>query len=230
MRSSRYFRRPDNPNTLVALFLLVLLAVLAGPGTLPRLIASIVPGADEGVPCSWLRMAEDRAAHQSLLGRGTTSPITLGISTSALPATPDGELIIRIIVANDSLGTVPIIYNPNQVQIGDAGFNTGLGIAINSNAPLSSGAGQGGGFVPEGDIRLLGPRQRCVHTLRFTASNLPDPSLATGAATVKAYYRNTSPGVTQSQDPLATPIYPDQGLWVGVVESPSVTVPVAASP
>lgn len=225
---TRYFRRPDNPNTLVALFLLVLLAVLAG--TAPRLIGSIVPGADEGVPCSWLRQAEDRAAHQSLLGRGATSPITLGVSASPLPTTSDGELIIRIIVVNDSLGAVPLIYNPSQVQIGDAGFNTGLGIAINSNAPLTAGGVQASAFVPESDIRVLGPRQRCVHTLRFPANQLPDPSLATGTATVKAYYRNTSPGVTQSQDPLATPVFPDQGLWVGVVESPAVTIPVAASP
>ncbi len=224
------FRRPDNPNTLVALFLLVLLAVLAGPSTLPRLISSIVPGADEGVPCSWLRQAENRAAHQSLLGRGATRPISLGISAGPVPATPDGELIIRIIVANDSLGTVPIIYNPNQVQLGDAGFNTGLGIVINSTGPLPEGAPQGNAFVPESDIRVLGPRQRCVHTLRFPASQLPDPSLGTGNATVKAYYRNTSPGVTQSPDPLATPIYTDQGLWVGIVESTAVTVSLAGSP
>jgi hypothetical protein len=224
---TRYFRRPDNSNTLVALFLLVLLAVLAG--TAPRLIGSIVPGADEGVPCSWLRQADDRAAHQSLLGRGATSPLTLGVNTSPLPSTSDGELVIDIIIVNDSLGTVPIVYNPDQVQIGDAGFNTGLGIVINSNAPLTPGGLQANAFVPESDIRVMGPRQRCVHTLRFPATQLPDPSLATGTATVKAYYRNTSPGVTQSQDPLATPIYPDQGLWVGVVESPSVTIPVAGS-
>jgi hypothetical protein len=226
----RYFRRrPDNPNTLVALFLLILLAVLAGPATLPRFISSVVPGADEGIPCSWLRQAQDRAAHQSLIGRGTTRPISLGISTSPVPSTPDGELVIRIIVANNSLGTVPIIYNPNQVQVGDAGFNTGLGIVINSTSPVPEGGAQGNTFIPESDIRVLGPRQRCVHTLRFTGTNLPDPGLGTGNATVKAYYRNTSPGVTQSQDPLATPIYNDQGLWVGVVESPAVSVPLAGS-
>jgi hypothetical protein len=138
-------------------------------------------------------------------------------------------LIIRITVANDSLGTVPIIYNPNQVQIGDAGFNSGLGIVINSTAPVPEGAPQGNTFIPETDIRVLGPRQRCVHTLRFTGANLPDPGLGTGNATVKAYYRNTSPGTTQSQDPVATPIYNDQGLWVGVVESPAVNVPLAGS-
>ena len=224
----RYFRRPDNTNILVALFLLVLLAVLAG--TSPRFISSLIPGADEGIPCAWLRQAENRAAHQSLLGRGALNPISLGISASPLPTTPDGELVIRITVANNSLGTIPIIYNPNQVQIGDAGFNTGLGIAFNSTAPLPEGAPQGNAFIPESDIRIMGPRQRCVHTLRFPSNQLPDPAIATGNATVKAYYRNTSPGVTQSQDPLATPIYTDQGLWVGIVESPSVPIPLAGSP
>jgi hypothetical protein len=222
------FRRPQNTNTVVAVFLLILLAVLVGQSN--RFIASIVPGADEGGPCEWLRQANNRAAHQSLLGRSALHPIVLGINTSSVPAIADGELVTRITIGNVSLGTVPIIYNPNQVQIGDAGFNTGLGIVINPTGPVPEGATQAGAFVPESDIRLLGPRQRCVHTMRFLTSQLPDPSLGTGNATVKAYYRNTSTGVTQSQDPLATPIFTDQGLWVGVVESPVVSVPVAASP
>ncbi len=224
----RYFRRTGNPNTTVALFLLILLALLAGPRMLPRIISSIVPGADEGVPCAWLRQANDRAAHQSLIGRSATNPISLSVRTSPVPASADGELVITIIVSNDSLGAVPIYFNPNQVRIGDDGFTSGLGIAINSNAPLPAGAPQGNAFIPESDIRVLGPRQQCVHTLRFSAGQLPDASLATGSATVKAYYRNTSPGVTQTQDPLATPIYNDQGLWVGIAESPPVIVPLAS--
>jgi len=223
----RFVRRSQNPNSTVAVLLLVLLLVIAGPTILPRIIARI-PGADEGIPCAWLRQANDRAAHQSLIGRAATDPISLTVRTSAVPSSPDGELVISITVSNDTLGAVPIYYNPNQVRIGDDGFTSGLGIAINSNAPLPAGSAQGNAFIPESDIRVLGPRQRCVHTIRFPVAQLPDPSLATGTATVKAYYRNTSRGVTQSQDPLATPIYSDQGLWVGIVESAPVIVPVAS--
>jgi hypothetical protein len=224
----RYFRRAENPNNLVAIFMLVLLAVVAGPNTLPRIIASIVPGADEGVPCAWLRPAQNRSAHQSLLGRSAENPLSVAVESGPLPSGSEGDLVINIIVINNTMGTVPILYNPNQVRIGDDGASSGLGITFDSSNPLPAGAPQGNTFIPETDIRVLGPRQRCVHTFRFAVTNLPFGGIATGNASVKAYYRNTSPGAAQSPDPLATPIYNDQGLWVGIVESPSVIIPLAS--
>jgi hypothetical protein len=209
----RYFRRAENPNNLVAIFMLVLLAVVAGPNTLPRIIASIVPGADEGVPCAWLRPAQNRSAHQSLLGRSAENPLSVAVESGPLPSGSEGDLVINIIVINNTMGTVPILYNPNQVRIGDDGASSGLGITFDSSNPLPAGAPQGNTFIPETDIRVLGP---------------PFGGIATGNASVKAYYRNTSPGAAQSPDPLATPIYNDQGLWVGIVESPSVIIPLAS--
>jgi hypothetical protein len=222
------FRRSANTNALVGIFLLVLLAVFAGPSMLPRIISSILPTADESIPCEWLRTGEDRAEHQSLIGRSATSPISLRVRTSALPRTAEERLVISIVITNDSIGTVTIYYNPRQVRLGDDGSTSGLGVVFNSNAPLPTGPlGQGNSPYPESDIRLLGPRQSCVHRMEFAANQFPDASIGTGNATVKAYYRNTFRGVSQAVSAQATPIFADQGLWVGKAESDAVLIPFA---
>lgn len=222
-----FFRRSGNPNLVVGIFLLVLLAVFAGPGTLPRLISSLVPNIDESIPCAWLRQGINRAEHQSLIGRAAASPISLRVRSTAVPSTPDGVLTITIIVTNTSIGTVAIVYDPAQVRIGDDGITSGLGVVFNSPGPQSAGVSQAGSY-PENEIRLLGPRQSCVHKLEFSINQLPAANIATGSATVKAYYRNTSRGIVQNTNAQATPIYTDQGLWVGVAESDSATIPLAS--
>lgn len=210
-------------NVIVGLFLLVMLAVFAGPSTLPRVLSDVFPGFYEGVPCQWLRMGDDRANHQSLLGRGATNPISLSIQTTALPtaANASGSLFVRIIIANNSLGTVPFVYDPNAVIVGDNG-TSGLGVIFTPSNSLNSGTRQDyGQNIPESMIRILGPRQRCVHTLEFPAGNvLIDPALNSGAALVRAFYRsNTAGSVVQQSGILATPIYNDMGLWTGIVQS-----------
>jgi hypothetical protein len=220
------YRRSNNTNLLVGIFLLLLLAVLIGPGTLPRLLSSLVPNIDESIPCDWLREGINRAEHQSLIGRAAASPIGLRVKSSSVPNTPDGVLTISIILTNTSIGTVAILYDPAQVRIGDDGVTSGLGVVFNSPSPQSAGAPQGAVSYPENEIRLLGPRQSCVHKLEFSINQLPAANIATGSATVKAYYRNTSPGIVQNSNPQATPIYPDQGLWVGISESESAPIPL----
>jgi len=222
-----FLRRPTGTNALVGIFLLVLLAVFAGPGMLPRIISSVIPSADESIPCEWLRSGEDRAEHQSLIGRSVVNPISLRVRSSALPRTVDDRLVINIVVTNDSIGTVAIYYNPTQVRLGDDGVTSGLGVVFNSTSAIPPGQGQGLSY-PEADIRLLGPRQSCVHRIEFAANQYPDPSIGTGNATVKAYYRNTTGGTSAPVSNLATPIYADQGLWVGVAESESSVIPFAS--
>lgn len=223
----QFLRRPTSTNALVGIFLLVLLAVFAGPGMLPRIISSIIPSADESIPCEWLRSGEDRANHQSLIGRSAVSPLTLRVRTSALPRTAEEKLVINIVITNESIGTVAIYYNPNGVRLGDDGVTSGLGVVFNSPGTIAAGQNQGVPY-PESDIRLLGPRQSCVHRLEFAANQYPDASISTGNATVKAYYRNTTNAGSAANSSLATPIYANQGLWVGIAESVPVTIPFAS--
>lgn len=222
------FRRADNRQAITGLFLLVLLAVFAGPNTLPRLLSSIVPLIDEGIPCSWLKNGQDRAQHQSLIGRAATNPIEIRVKSSTLPTTADGRLVITITIINVSIGTVPIVFNPAQVIVGDNG-SSGVGLIFNPPSTLSTGAvRQNVASFAETDIRVLGPRQRCVHKVEFPASQISG-TLATGSTTVVAYYRSTSRGqAVQSQTNTSPVIFVDQGLWTGYVESDPVFIPLAS--
>lgn len=222
--------RGGRPNAIVALFLLILLLMLAGPNLVPRLASSVIPGFDEGVPCEWLPRANDRANHQSLIGRAATNPISLRVRPGAITSDPAGLLTISIIVTNESLGTVPFIYDPNQVIVGDNG-TSGLGLIFTPANSLTTGGTRTGNptTYPESNIRLLAPRQSCVHRAEFPNGNiLIDPAINSGTASVRAYYRATTPGqVLPTPGVVPTPIYPDQGVWVGYVESDAVTLTLA---
>jgi hypothetical protein len=222
-------RRKTNPNLFVGLVLLLLLVVFASPSTLPRLLANLNPQFYAGVPCSWLRTAEDRAFHQSLLGRAAPNPFSLSVQSTALPTDAAGSLFVSITIMNNSLGTVPFVFDPQRVIVGDDG-TSGLGLIFTPQNSLFSGAPrQDTSTVPEQNLRLLGPRQSCVVTAEFAAGNvLVDPNLTNGQAQVRAYYRNNQDGqIIQQSGTLATPIYSDQGLWTGYVESANVTIHLA---
>jgi hypothetical protein len=214
-------RRGVRSNALVGIAMLLLLGmfVFYGPGVL----SDVFPTIYSGVPCAWLRTADNRANHQSLVGRGTPDPISLSVQMTPLPATGEGVWFVNIIVFNNSVGTVPIVYDPNAVIVGDNG-TSGLGLIFTPTTSLTTGFNRPqdyGANIPEQYVRLLGPKQRCVHTVEFAAGNVQiDPTVSSGTAQVRAYYRNNNAGtVTQPPGVVATPIYNDMGLWTGVVES-----------
>ncbi|MBZ0292626.1 MAG: hypothetical protein K8L99_08715 [Anaerolineae bacterium] len=226
----RFLNRSENStNSLVGIFLLILLAVFIGPNMLPRFVSSVAPGLDESIPCAWLREGQERAYHQSLIGRAAANPLSLSVRTSAVPNTADGVLSISITVSNNSLGTIPILYNSNQVIVGDNG-TSGLGIIFTPPASINLGTGrQDSTSYPEENIRILGPRQRCVHRIDIPVSQL-DQSILSGASQVRAYYRINSAGQSVP-NPAATAIYPDQGLDTvpnGYIESSSVPISLSA--
>ncbi|NDJ62673.1 MAG: hypothetical protein GYB67_16240 [Chloroflexi bacterium] len=220
-------------NRIVGIFLLVMLLVIAGPQALPRLLSDTFPGiVYEGTPCAWLRSPEDRSAHQSLLGRASTSPFELRVQTTPIPSSADGILSILITLTNNSLGTVPFVYVPNQVIIGDNN-TSGLGIIFDPpqvGLQTVTARPSDPATVSNANLRLLGPRQRCVHTVEIPAGNILVGNIISPGDTVRAYYQNSLQSAPSSPPGVAaTPIYPDQGLWIGRVESDPVAIPASAS-
>ena len=221
----RFLNRRENPNALVGLFLLILLAIFAGPTVLPDLISQAVPFVDEGVPCERLRDGSLRGQQQSLIGRDASlnadAPIGLRVSASSVGV--DNTLTVEIIVINETIGTVPIVLTSDSMIVNTATAQNGLGVYFGPqpNAPIA-GAGEGAVTYPAERIRLLAPRQRCVHRVRINVANIPQPGASIFAAgegsegIVTAFYRNDNRG--QAQPGYR---YPDQGLWTGVVVSDS---------
>lgn len=222
------FRGRDSRQLITGLFLLVLLAAFSGSNALPNFLSELIPWFDESLPCGWLKTAENRAQHQSLIGRSAINPLALEVRASPLPTTPEGSLVITITVINRSIGTVPFVYHPQQVIVGDNNTN-GVGLTFNPQVGLSTGGSRPAntGAVPENNIRLLGPRQRCVHRVEFPASQLGS-SLATGTATVSAYYRNNTSGQIVTAQQPGQVIFPDQGLWTGIITTDPVVIPLSS--
>ena len=146
---------------------------------------------------------------------------------SGVPSGPNGSLDLEIVVINRSLGTVAFLYNPSQVNIGDDG-TSGLGVIFDPGNLMARSSGRSDTQTyPEENIRLLGPRQRCIHSLSIPAGQL-DPNVAAGNASVRAFYRINGAGAVVQ----ATPIYPDQGLAVvpgGFAQSLTVPVQLAVA-
>ncbi|MBC7809770.1 MAG: hypothetical protein H7175_01415 [Burkholderiales bacterium] len=226
-RGSRFERFETNPrNVFAGVLLLVLLLTFAGPRSLPQVLSNVIPAIDEAIPCIWLRQGIDRANHQSLIGRAASAegnPISVSVRTTSVPTTLEGELVISIVVSNDTIGTVPFLFSPEQVIVGD-NSSSGLGLIFDPpNSMSTGGIRQDTASYPENVIRVLGPRQRCIHKVAFRQL---DGTVANGTARVRAYYRNNFAGQIQIQNTIATPIYNDQGLWTGYVESLPIPIPL----
>jgi hypothetical protein len=229
-------RDGDSSNTIVGIIILIMLLVFVGPDVLPQLLAETFPFIDEGVPCQYLRTGVDRRNHQSLIGRSAEDPLTLQVELDTLRQDNQSTWTVRIVVINNTIGTIPIVYNEDQVLAGDELTSSGIGLLFNPPLILSLDTDRNG--IPnsrpqnivtfqEENIRLLGPRQRCVHRVIFQPNQVNQ--IQAGITTVRAYYRIIGPGIFA--DGTITN-FPDQGLDIlvegitgGFVESPEVLVP-----
>jgi hypothetical protein len=233
----RYYRRARENNTLSVILLLIILWFV-GSNLGPTSLARVAPWFYQAQTCAWVRTSENRANHQSLIGRGTSNPLRLSVTTTPVNrADPAGSMFVRILVTNTTLGTVPFVYDANQVIVGDNG-SSGLGVIFFPASSLSAGLGRvDPPIFPDAQVKLLGPRQSCIHTIEFPNGNvLIDPAISSGTAQVRAFYRGaTAGGIVAPQQPIypngliPTPIFRDAGLWVGYTESPPVVIPLAPS-
>lgn len=214
----------NNPNAFIGIVLLVVLFVFVLPDRLPGSIAGLSPQLFAGIPCARLPAAKDLAAHQSILGRQAQDPLQLKLAAGDIHN--DGELVMRLSVANISLGTVPIVFQADNFVVADADDDTdGFGLIIQP-APeegLLARANPNPATYDEGDIRLLGPRQTCVHSIELAAS----AAMVSDGGSASAWYRMRAAGEQQPQSEGVREVFPDQGLDIlseGVVFSEEVDI------
>jgi hypothetical protein len=222
-------------NQFFGIVVLLMLFSFAGDDALRALFVSI-PGVDEAIPCSWLQSPTDPGNHQSMIGRmvikSGQSPLRLSVRSSKIPQTDQEQLVIWVTVINNTIGTVPFVYHPDEVAIGSTN-TSGLGIIFDppTSIPIP-GINQRNDppTYPNERIRLLNPEQRCIHKITLRRDQLNNTILS-GNATVQAYYRGVRAGqVPPVTAPVPTPIYRDQGLYVGELLSAAVPIPNWTSP
>lgn len=214
----------DNPNAFIGIILIVALVVFVLPDRLPAFFAELAPNLFAGIPCARLPAAKDLAAHQSILARQTQDPLQLALSASELDK--DGALTLRLTVTNLSLGLAPIVFQPDNMEIAEADQGAdGFGISVKP-APAKGGSSRQNPnptSYSESDIRLLGPRQSCLHAMELVASS----KMVAAGGTVRARYRMTIAGAQQPQSDGVQAIFQDQGLDIlseGVVYSKEIAI------
>lgn len=216
-------RDGDSSNTVIGIILLVMLLVFIGPNVLPSLLSRTFAFVDEGVPCTRLRQAEDRAFHQSLIGRATRNPLSLRVIPDDVSVDPTGIWTIRLVIENETIGSVPIVFNEREILLNDDGASSGFGLIFtqfNVFGTIGTRQPQGASIV-DSSIRILGPRQRCVHRIEIPR-NLIDANQINGLSAVSAYYRISTSGTL-----AVSGIYPDHGLSIidgGFIQSEPVAI------
>lgn len=232
-------RDGDSSNTVIGIIILIMLLVFVGPDVLPQLLAETFPFLDEGVPCSYLRTGNDRGSHQSLIGRSAEDPLTLQVEPDPLRQDNQSTWTVKIVVINNTIGTIPVVYNENQVLVGDELTSSGFGLIFDPPLVMTLDTDRNGipnsrpqnlTTFPEEDIRLLGPHQRCVHRVVFLPNQVNQ--IQPGVTKIRAYYRISGPGILPEGSGTN---FTDQGLDIliqgvtgGFVESAEVLVPFTA--
>lgn len=216
-------------NTLIGILILATLFTYVGQDAW-RYITGGLTFVGDAPPCAWLPQPDNLGNHQSLIGRAIAQdgePLQLKVKTSKIPTNSTQQLTVYITVINRSIGSVPFVYSPDQVIVGDNG-SSGLGIVFDPPSNIiTEGINRGSPTTyPNDSIRILGPRQRCVHRMDFEFDQL-DATLRSGNVSVTAYYRGENEGIVPSANP--TPVYPDQGLWTGVQTSVALPIPFGDS-
>ncbi|GIK29171.1 MAG: hypothetical protein J5J04_15520 [Anaerolineae bacterium] len=216
------FYRSRRGSTAFGVLLIVVLFVLAGQNTFSDLFANFL--VDLRPSCENARGVTAREAHQSLIARAVSqrrSPFRVELEIGAYPTTPEEALVVRIILTNTSMGTIPFLLS-GGVAVNNPAID-GFGLLTTTaqvTAPASTNAP-----IPESNIRLLVPLQTCVQYLTLSVSDLQTFGINPGSV-LRAYYRNGATGLIQTSNPG---IFADHGLWTGVVESASEAVPITSS-
>ena len=216
----------SNPNPFIGIILLIVLLVFVLPDRLPQFISDLSPYLFAGIPCGRLPAARDLAAHQSVIGRSVQDPLNLTVA----PTTPDesGALLVRLTVSNLSLGTVPIVFQEGNIVVAASDDESnGFGFIVEpepAEGILERQEPDPDGY-DESDIRLLGPRQRCVHALDLVASQ----DMIDNGGTIRAFYRMSLAGEHETLNAGIRPIYADQGLDI-LSEAVVFSEPVEVEP
>ncbi len=229
-RAREYYSRyaPSDPMTrLIAIVALVFLLILA----LPRLI----PGTASGVDCGGMPIPRASGSNQSLLSSQIDpSALHLELAPDHVIINQGQPLDMEVRFINESVAPIVLFYDPVRVTFRyteqEAGIlfsiqtpdGRALGVPPNVRLPypvLQS-------FAPD-QLRILAPRSRCNVRVEIDPATLNAAQVIRGDYRVTAVYRNPSRGALPAPGPLTpTPVFRDQGVWTGQVQSNDILVTV----
>jgi hypothetical protein len=230
-RRARYyydrFSASDPVTQVIALAALLILAIIALPALWARL-----PGAASGVACANLPMPRLGGSNQSLLSAQVDSnALRLELAPDPIVINQGQPLDMEVRFINNSVAPLTLFFVPDEVTFRYTEQEAGLLFSITSGGVARGD--QPSVYPPypvrqqftQNQLRILGPRQRCSEHVQIDPARLNAAQVIQGEYRITAVYRNLYKGVLPPVGALTpTPIFRDQGVWTGTVQSNEIRV------
>jgi hypothetical protein len=214
---------------LVGIAAFVLLLVFG----LPR----VLPISTSGVACSGLASPALDGNNQSLLAdQADSSGLVLELIPDKTVLAVGEPLTLYVRFINASMAPVSLFLVENEIPFRFTGQEAGLQFAVVTinREPRGESANVRPVVPPRQqfnnrEVRLLQPRSRCTVTVTLTPQRLAQAGLnVIGDYQITAVYNNNFPGALPNILPLTpTPIFPDQGVWTGELQSNTILISIS---
>lgn len=206
----------DSSNTTMGII------VVASALLLLIIVPQVIPGGRFGVSCNALAHPIADGNHQSLLAARSEGALQLVIDVQYENISPGDPLVVNATFINEGVGTITLFLIPEEALLRDDG-TPGLNFQVQRLSDLATFPEptttrppnpQRTTFASE-VLYILGPKQRCTQQLVFDGIRLNNMGLVPGRYSIQATYRNPFRGtINISPAATATPIFPDQGVYV----------------
>ncbi|MCS6869982.1 MAG: hypothetical protein RML95_06945 [Anaerolineae bacterium] len=200
------------------------------------LFTRFFPTVESGLDCNGLSRPIITGNNQSILAT-RVDPSVLGVEL-IIPKTTlatNEPLIMEVRLVNTSLAPLTLFYDEPSIRFRYTGQEPGLVFAIQAlNGRVAGEPFTVRPQVPQPQafdrnlLRVLPPRGRCTVRVEIDPARLAASGVTGGEQyRIIAVYRNTARGQLPTSAPLTpTPIFRDQGVWIGEVRSNDVVITV----
>ncbi|PJF34776.1 MAG: hypothetical protein CUN49_13940 [Candidatus Thermofonsia Clade 1 bacterium] len=229
-----FFRRPirdhwqDPTERLIIVAALIYVGILLG--------TRFFPGTESGLDCNGLSRPVITGNNQSILAtRVDPSVLAVELVIPKPTISASESLVMEVRLVNTSLAPLTLFYDEPSIRFRFTGQEPGLVFAIQA----LNGRVVGEPFnvrpqVPQPQafdrtlLRVLPPRARCNVRVEIDSARLAASGVTPGQQyRIIAVYRNAARGQLPVPGPLTpTPIFGDQGVWIGEVRSNDVVITV----
>ncbi|MFQ3535773.1 MAG: hypothetical protein SNJ58_07840 [Aggregatilineales bacterium] len=229
-----FFRRPlrehweDPTERFIIMAALIYIGVLLG--------TRFFPGVESGLDCNSLSRPVISGNNQSILAtRVDPSVLSVELIVRKPTISADEPLVMEVRLVNTSLAPLTLFYDEPSIRFRFTQQEPGLVFAIQAlNGRVAGEPFTVRPQVPQPQafdrnlLRVLPPRARCNVRVEIDPARLAASGVTGGEQyRIIAIYRNTARGQLPVPGPLTpTPIFSDQGVWIGEVRSNDVVITV----
>jgi hypothetical protein len=194
-----------------------------------------VPWIASGVPCTDMSAPRLTGNNQSIYANQTGSDaIRLEIVPESITAISGQDVRFDVRFINESMAPINLFLTDDGYVFRFTSREDGLQFSIVNPAGQALGepvSARAAAIAPQQfaqtDVHTLRPRSRCTVTITLDPNRLASARVGPGQYRITAVYSNRNRGaLSQVGNLTPTPIFQDQGVWVGTVQSNSAILTI----